>query len=48
MGNPIQVSAISMPGYRFSRWEGIDQTDSTFSTELTGDMTLKAIFTKSP
>ena len=48
MGNPIQVSAIPLTGYRFSRWEGIDQTDSAFTTELTGDMTLKAIFMKSP
>ncbi len=48
MGNPIQVSAIPLPGFRFSRWEGIDQTDSSFTTELTGDLTLKAIFMESP
>jgi len=48
MGNLIQVSAVPLPGFRFSRWEGIHQTDSSFTTELTGDLTLKAIFLESP
>ncbi len=48
MGNPIQVSAIPLPGYHFSKWEGINQADASFTAELTGDQALKAIFIKSP
>ena len=43
-GIPIQISAIPNPGYQFSGWEGIDQSEPNLQLVLNKDLTLRAKF----
>jgi hypothetical protein len=43
-GVPIKLSAIPNPGYKFTGWEGIEQSDSELIIELDEDITLTANF----
>ena len=45
LGQKLQVSAVPLPGYRFSHWEGLDgQTDPSLSLQPDADLTLRAVF----
>jgi hypothetical protein len=41
---PVSITARANPGYRFARWEGIDETDATVSIALDSTVTLRAVF----
>ena len=44
-GNPISLTAMPKPGYRFLRWEGsIFETDQTLEVNLSSDMSISAVF----
>ena len=45
LGQELQVSAVPLPGYRFSHWEGLDgQTDPSLSLQPGADLALRAVF----
>jgi len=41
---PIEISAISNPGYIFSHWAGSSELDEDITVTLDGDMNLTAVF----
>jgi hypothetical protein len=41
---PIEISAISNPGYIFSHWEGSSELDKDITATLDGDLNLTAVF----
>jgi len=46
--NPVQITAMPLPGYEFSHWEGIDSNAASVLLSIpTAGMTVKAIFKKS-
>jgi hypothetical protein len=48
-GNAITISAVPAPAFRFKEWQGAPGgTTNPMSLELTGDLTLKAVFQPVP
>ena len=48
-GVPLMVTAVPAEGYRFSHWEGLENnsnTNASLEISLTGDLALKAVFTR--
>jgi len=43
---PVKIKAISMPGYRFVRWQESGSTDAELTLVLTENVTLTAVFEK--
>ncbi|MFC1485667.1 CotH kinase family protein [Candidatus Latescibacterota bacterium] len=44
-GNPVQLTAIPRPGYRFAGWSGgVTSTDGSIELDLTGDTAVTASF----
>ena len=45
LGQELRLSAVPLPGYRFSHWEGLDgQTDPSLSLQPGADLALRAVF----
>lgn len=43
-GVPVELEALPHLGYRFAGWQGIDAHSATVTLDLTGDLTVTALF----